>query len=53
MNKISMILFLIIGLSAFSSCYRMPTEDDYCMIPSTNNPDITHQMQEGLPGVGY
>lgn len=36
-----------------TSCYRMPTDDDYSLIPLTNNRDFTHEKSEGLPGVGY
>lgn len=36
-----------------TSCYRMPTDDDYSLIPMTNNRDFTREKSEGLPGVGY
>ncbi|MEC7840487.1 MAG: hypothetical protein VX777_10660 [Chlamydiota bacterium] len=28
-------------LVLLSGCYRMPTEDDYSLVPTTNNPVIT------------
>lgn len=31
----------------------MPTDDDYSLIPMTNNRDFTREKAEGLPGVGY
>lgn len=35
---------LILALAiTLSSCYRMPTDEDYCLLPSTNNPDITRE----------
>lgn len=37
--------FLILAASA-SSCYRMPSEDDYSLLPSTNNPEMTRQRAE-------
>jgi hypothetical protein len=40
-------------LAATGCCYRMPTEYDYCLIPSTNNPDFTHEANNRMPGVGY
>jgi hypothetical protein len=47
------ILFFVLS-TCLISCYRMPTEDDYCLIPSTNNPDLTREGNAGiLPGVNY
>lgn len=28
-------------LCILTACYKMPTEDDYSVIPTTNNPDVT------------
>lgn len=38
-----------------TSCYRMPNDDDYCVIPTTNNRDITGDTNAtaGIPGLGY
>jgi hypothetical protein len=45
-----------IGLLLISlvSCYRMPTEEEYSVIPTINNPDVTREKR-GLPvpGVKY
>lgn len=30
-------------ITLITGCYRMPTEDDYSLIPTTNNPDITRE----------
>ncbi|MBA3239081.1 MAG: hypothetical protein H0T62_12135 [Parachlamydiaceae bacterium] len=47
-------LLLITVSTALNSCYRMPTDDDYSLVPSTNNPDRTRQRQESLmPKVSY
>lgn len=45
----------ILLLTAVTSCYRMPTEDDYCVTPLTNNPEITREspQQQLMPQVGY
>ncbi len=52
MNKI----FLILSLSLLlTGCYRMPTDDDYSVVPNTNNPYITGDKagQMGMPTMGY
>jgi len=34
-----------------SGCYRMPTDDDYSLVPTTNNPAITRESGNQLvPG---
>ncbi|MGK5594227.1 MAG: hypothetical protein ACSNEK_02585 [Parachlamydiaceae bacterium] len=38
------LLITLFGCLLLSSCYRMPTEDDYSLIPATNHPDITHDQ---------
>lgn len=45
--KIRSILMLTL-FSLFSSCYRMPTEDDYSLIPTTNNPSVTREKGNPL-----
>lgn len=37
---------LILTLCTLSGCYRMPTENDYSLVPSYNNTDVTR----GKPG---
>ena len=45
-------MWLLLLLTA--ACYRMPTEEDYCVIPTTNNPSITRERQDSpLPGIAY
>jgi hypothetical protein len=38
---------------AVSCCYRMPEDDEFSMIPSTNNPNYTREKSGGAPGLGY
>lgn len=41
-------------LTLFSSCYHMPTDDDECLVPMTNNPAVTRERPQGpLPGLNY
>lgn len=46
---------LLVCLIALSSCYQMPGEDDYCLIPCTNNPSITKEKANTsmAPGGSY
>lgn len=41
---------VFIGLlsSSLVSCYRMPTEDDFSVVPTTNNPSVTYEKNDGL-----
>lgn len=42
------------ALTTLTGCYRMPTDDDYSLIPCTNNPQITRQRQDNVtPKVSY
>lgn len=41
-------------LLLLSSCYRMPTEEDYSLVPTTNNPAITYEKDDSpIPKVSY
>lgn len=54
MLRLTKIFFLTTFATAvLTSCYRMPTDDDYSLIPMTNNRNFTREKSEGLPGVGY
>lgn len=45
---ITTLLVLCVG------CYRMPSDDDYSLVPTTNNPDITGDRGSGLaPGGNF
>lgn len=43
---------LCLGLT-LTSCYRMPGEDDYSLIPTTNNPDVTRHKESVEPTMKY
>lgn len=50
--------FLFLPLFAavilLSSCYRMPTDDDFSVVPTTNNPSVTQEKPSGfMPAMGY
>lgn len=48
------LLLLATAFSSLSSCYHMPTDEDYSLVPSTNNPQVTRQRQDSLtPKVSY
>ena len=41
-------------LLCLTSCYRMPTDDDFSVIPTTNNPDVTGEKPGNwTPNVSY
>lgn len=47
-------LLLLLLAVAFSGCYRMPTDDDFCLVPNTNNPDITRERSgSAMPNMSY
>lgn len=42
------ILFLLTG------CYRMPGENDYSVVPTTNNPSVTCEKNDNMmPSMKY
>lgn len=46
------VLFALIAI-LFSGCYAMPGENDYSVIPATNNPSVTCDKGQSLiPGMG-
>jgi hypothetical protein len=51
--KTALLGILLVG--CLGGCYRMPTDEDYCLIPSTNNRDFTRESPANslMPGVGY
>lgn len=48
-------LFLVLLFSLTSCLYRMPEEDEYCLIPTVNNPDVTREKasMSTLPTAKY
>jgi hypothetical protein len=55
MNTWSLSFLTFLLLATATSCYRMPTDDDYSVIPMTNNPDLQRResKQSMMPSVGY
>lgn len=47
------ILLISLAASLASCCYRMPEEEEYSLIPSTNNPTFTREKAGKTPGIGY
>lgn len=43
------VLVLAMAIISLTSCYRMPTDDDYCIVPTTNNPSVTYEKSSFLP----
>jgi hypothetical protein len=47
-------ILLFLALFSLTSCYRMPTADDYSVLPMTNSKDFnTEGTSPLMPGVGY
>jgi|GEM_PF-1086985 len=46
---------MLIVLCSLSSCYRMPTDNDYSLVPNVNNPDVTRGKPGSLtaPGMAF
>ena len=37
-----------------TGCYRMPTENEFSVVPTTNNPAVTCEKSSSMiPGLGY
>lgn len=54
MNRIRLLFAIVIISGALTSCYRMPTEDDFCVVPATNNPSVTREKPQGpIPQLSY
>lgn len=48
-----MILSWVLLLS-LTGCYRMPDEDEYSLVPTTNNPEITLERNDSvIPSMSY
>ena len=46
--------FTALLLTSLAGCYPMPTEDDFSVVPTTNNPDVTRDTGDSLlPGGGF
>jgi hypothetical protein len=49
-NSIRPIIILSTSL-LLTSCYRMPSDDEYSLVPVTNNPSITFEKSSAMPGM--
>jgi hypothetical protein len=49
------IILVLAVISCCTGCYRMPTDDDYCLVPNLNNPDITREKGNNsmAPNLGF
>lgn len=47
-------LFLVCNFN-LAACYRFPDEDEYSVVPATNNPDVTREKSSTgfTPNVGF
>ena len=53
-------IYLFVSLLFLSTvlcgCYRMPTDDDCCLVPTTNNPEVYRDRNAGstmMPSAGF
>jgi hypothetical protein len=53
LRSIKFFLFTALMGLTLTSCYRMPGEDDYSLIPNINNPDITRAKESAEPAMKY
>lgn len=55
MPAVGKILITIGVIALGTSCYRMPCNDEYSVIPMTNNRDLTGDTgaTPGLPNIHY
>lgn len=51
---LKLLALLFMGCALLAGCYRMPTDEDFCVIPTTNHPDIVHDQNTSLaPNLKY
>ena len=54
MLKISLAVLVILLPVVCFSCYRMPSENEYRLVPTTNNPAVTREKDQGpIPQLSY
>ncbi|MFA6916745.1 MAG: hypothetical protein WC222_10145 [Parachlamydiales bacterium] len=51
--KFITLALLLVTITTLTSCYRMPTDQDYCVLPTTNNRNVTREraQQSPMPGI--
>ncbi len=53
-NKISSLFLLFFSFVVLASCYRMPNDNEYSLVPTTNNPAVTCEKNDNImPSVKY
>jgi hypothetical protein len=54
MASLFLLLLIIAASISLTGCYRMPTDDDFSIVPTTNNPSVTCEKQNNslMPTVG-
>lgn len=54
MTKLANTILFLTLISLLTSCvYRMPEDDEFSLIPATNNPNYTKEKAGPTPGIGY
>lgn len=44
-------VLLLFTFIALTGCYRFPEDDEYSIVPATNNPAVTKEKTQGMmPG---
>jgi hypothetical protein len=43
----------LIMISCMTSCYRMPRDGEYSVIPNTNNPDLQRNEESIVPNINH
>lgn len=53
-QPLKIVFLFLIATFILSACYRIPNEDDYSVVPSVNNPDLTREKSSGfMPNMGF
>lgn len=54
LQRFALLIFTTCCLLSTSACYRMPTDEDFSIVPMTNNPHITRESQSSnIPNVKF
>jgi hypothetical protein len=54
MTKLAATVLFISFITIVTGCvYRMPEQDEFSLIPATNNPNYTREKANPTPGIGY
>lgn len=50
--KMTSFAMLFIMILTLAGCYKMPTDQDYCVLPTTNNRNVTRERAQASPMPG-